>query len=192
MSTSWAADKIEQWPTAKLVPYARNARTHSEAQVAQIAASIREFGFTNPVLIDGKGGIIAGHGRVLAARKIGLTVVPCVRLAHLSEVQKRAYLIADNKIALNAGWDENLLDAELDELMALGVDMQAIGFDDTDEIDTEQDSSLTEISTGPVDDDFWISISGPLEHQARALQQLQEVMRDMPLVITLGTVSRDA
>ena len=90
----------------ELIPYARNPRTHTDAQVAQIAASIREFGWTNPVLVDGANGIIAGHGRVLAARKLGLGRVPVIELAHMSEAQKRAYLLADNQLALNAGWDE--------------------------------------------------------------------------------------
>src|SRR6187455_77043 len=98
---------------AALIPYARNARTHSDAQVAQIAASIREFGFTNPVLVDGENGIIAGHGRLLAARKLGLATVPVIELAGLSAAQKRAYIIADNKLALNAGWDEDLLRLEV-------------------------------------------------------------------------------
>ena len=127
---NWLADKIEQWPTAKLLPYARNARTHSDAQVAQIAASIKEFGFTNPVLIDGEGGIIAGHGRVMAARKLGLADVPCIRLAHLTAAQKRAYIIADNKLALNAGWDNDLLALELGELGDLGFDLELTGFTD--------------------------------------------------------------
>jgi len=96
MTTPNLPDTIEQVLTADLIPYARNSRTHSETQVAQIAASIREFGFTNPVLIDADGGIIAGHGRVLAARKLGLTEVPCIRLGHLTEIQKRAYIIAEN------------------------------------------------------------------------------------------------
>jgi len=96
---------IEHLAIDALIPYARNSRTHSAEQVAQVAASIREFGFTNPVLIDGEGGIIAGHGRVMAARQLGLAEVPCIRLAHLSEAQRRAYVIADNKLALNAGWD---------------------------------------------------------------------------------------
>jgi ParB-like chromosome segregation protein Spo0J len=100
------ADKIIMRPVEALIPYARNARTHSDAQVAQIAGSIREFGFTNPVLLDGDNGIIAGHGRVLAARKLGLVEVPCIELAHLTPTQRRAYVIADNKLALNAGRDD--------------------------------------------------------------------------------------
>ena len=109
---------IEMWPSDKLVPYARNPRTHSDAQVAQIAASIAEFGFNNPILVDSKAGILAGHGRLLAARKLGLTEVPIIVLDHLSDSQKRAYILADNQLAFNAGWDEELLRLELAALQA--------------------------------------------------------------------------
>ncbi len=112
-----------------LIPYARNSRTHSDAQVAQIAASVREFGWTNPVLVDGENGIIAGHGRVLAARKLGMAEVPCIELAGLTDTQRRAYIIADNKLALNGGWDDELLAVELGELNAADFDMALIGFD---------------------------------------------------------------
>jgi DNA modification methylase len=115
-------------PLGELIPYARNPRTHSDAQVAQIAASIKEFGWTNPVLVDGTNGIIAGRGRVLAARKLGLERVPVIELAHMSEAQKRAYVLADNQLALNAGWDEALLRLELTDLEALGFDLGLIGF----------------------------------------------------------------
>jgi ParB-like chromosome segregation protein Spo0J len=108
--------KVEQIKLEKIIPYANNSRTHSDEQVAQIAASIRQFGFNNPVLIDEDTTIIAGHGRVLAASRLGLEVVPCIRLNHLSESQKKAYIIADNKIALNSGWDEELLRLELEGL----------------------------------------------------------------------------
>jgi hypothetical protein len=114
---------------AALIPYARNSRTHSDEQVAQIAASIKEFGFTNPVLVDGDNGIIAGHGRVLAARKLGMDTVPVVELSHLSDAQKRAYIIADNKLALNAGWDDEMLALEFAELQELGFDLDLTGFD---------------------------------------------------------------
>lgn len=120
--------KIESLQLDRLIPYARNSRTHSDAQVAQVAASIREFGFTNPVLIDAEDGIIAGHGRVMAARKLGLAEVPCIRLAHLSETQKRAYIIADNKLALNSGWDEEMLALELAELREVDFDLEVTGF----------------------------------------------------------------
>ena len=131
MSTENSAQKpefISAYPIEKLIPYARNARTHSEKQVAQIAASIREFGFTNPVLIDSKDGIIAGHGRVLAAMKLQIALVPVIRLSYLTEDQKRAYVIADNKLALNAGWDEEMLRLELEALHDVGFDLGYTGF----------------------------------------------------------------
>src|SRR5580698_5186009 len=109
LQTHPMAQRIEHWPLEKLIPYARNPRTHSDAQVAQIAASIAEFGFNNPILVDTKAGIIAGHGRLLAAQKLGLKEVPVIVLDHLSEAQKRAYIIADNQLALNAGWNDELL-----------------------------------------------------------------------------------
>jgi len=124
---------IEQVKIDKLIPYARNSRTHSDAQVAQIAASIKEFGFTNPVLIDETGSIIAGHGRVMAARKLAIADVPSIRLTHLTEAQKKAYIIADNKLALNAGWDDEMLAVELADLKDMGFDLDLIGFS-TDEI----------------------------------------------------------
>ncbi len=114
---------------ASLIPYARNARTHSDAQVAQIAASIREFGFTNPVLVDGDRGVIAGHGRLLAARKLGMAEVPTIELSHLSPAQRRAYVLADNRLALSAGWDAELLRIELADLQADGFDLALTGFD---------------------------------------------------------------
>lgn len=127
-----ATHKIESIAIDRLIPYARNARTHSDAQIAQIAASIREFGFCNPVLIDEREGIIAGHGRVLAGRKLGLTEVPCIRLSHLTETQRRAYVIADNKLALNAEWDMDLLALELEDLKALEFDLALTGFGEED------------------------------------------------------------
>ena len=126
--------KIEQVKLDALIPYARNSRTHSEAQVAQIAASIKEFGFTNPVLIDETGSIIAGHGRVMAARKLAITDVPSIRLTHLTDAQKKAYVIADNKLALNAGWDDEMLAVELTDLKDMGFDLDLTGFS-TDEIE---------------------------------------------------------
>lgn len=126
---NWLADKIEQWPTAKLIPYARNARTHSEDQVAQIAASIAEFGFTNPILAGSDGVIVAGHGRLAAAQKLGLELVPVVVLDHLTPIQRRALVIADNRIAENAGWDWDVLRVELDALQLEGFDLDITGFD---------------------------------------------------------------
>lgn len=118
-----------------LIPYARNSRTHSPEQVAQIAASIREFGFTNPVLVDADGGIIAGHGRVLAARKLGMAEVPVIELGHLTDAQRRAYVIADNKLALNAGWDAEMLKVELSFLDGQSFDLSLIGFSEDELID---------------------------------------------------------
>ena len=129
MTSSWLADKIERWPTAKLLPYARNARTHSEEQVAQIAASIAEFGFTNPILAGADGVIVAGHGRLAAAQKLGLETVPVVVLDHLTPTQRRALVIADNRIAENAGWDDDVLRTELAALQDEDFDLALTGFD---------------------------------------------------------------
>ena len=120
--------ELEYRPAASLIPYANNARTHSDAQVARIAASIREFGWTNPILVDGEYGIIAGHGRLLAARQLGLASVPVIELKGLSEAQKRAYVIADNRLALDAGWDPELLALEFGALEDLGFDLALTGF----------------------------------------------------------------
>jgi DNA modification methylase len=130
MTMQAVAKHIELWLIDKLIPWARNPRTHSDAQIAQIAASIAEFGFNNPILVDTEAGIIAGHGRLLAARKLGLQEVPVIVLDHLSETQKRAYIIADNQLALNAGWDEDLLRIELAALQAEEFDLGLIGFED--------------------------------------------------------------
>jgi hypothetical protein len=124
----WPADQVERRPLAALIPSARNARTHSDEQVAQIAASIREWGWTMPILVDEAGTIIAGHGRVLAAQLLGLDEVPVMVALGWSEAQKRAYLIADNKLGLNAGWNEELLRIEMAELLAMGQHLQLTGF----------------------------------------------------------------
>jgi hypothetical protein len=158
--------KIETLKTTDLIPYARNTRTHSPEQVSQIAGSIREFGFTNPILIDGENGIIAGHGRVMAASKLGLAKVPCIRLAHLTDTQKRAYIIADNKLALNAGWDEEMLALELGELNDEDFDLSLLGFDEAELGDlmaetTEGETDPDDVPEPPVDPvsvlgDVWI------------------------------------
>lgn len=122
--------KVVYRAVSELIPYARNARTHSDEQVARIAASIKEFGWTNPILIDGENGIIAGHGRVLAARKLGLEKVPTIELSGLTEAQKRAYILADNRLALDAGWDEEMLKLEFAELEEEGFELSKTGFSD--------------------------------------------------------------
>jgi DNA modification methylase len=141
--------KIEQIQTEKLIPYARNSRTHSDEQIAQIMASIKEFGFTNPILIDEDGQIIAGHGRTIAAQRLQMKTVPCIRLSHLTPAQKKAYVIADNKLALNAGWDDELLKIELSELREEDFDLSLTGFDD-DELNKLLAEAVTE---GLVDED---------------------------------------
>src|SRR5512146_421151 len=122
------ARRIEIWPTDRLVPYARNARTHSDGQIAQIAASIAEFGFNAPILVDSDAGIIAGHGRLLAAKRLGLAEVPVIVLDHLTPVQRRAYILADNRLSLSAGWNDELLAEELAAIEAEGFDLGVIGF----------------------------------------------------------------
>ena len=166
---NWLADKIEQWPTAKLIPYARNARTHSEDQVAQIAASIAEFGFTNPILAGSDGVIVAGHGRLAAAQKLGLELVPVVVLDHLTPIQRRALVIADNRIAENAGWDWDVLRVELDALQLEGFDLDITGFDadaladliagDEPDFDDQTDEdAVPEVTETPISrpGDVWI------------------------------------
>lgn len=130
--TEWPADRVERWPLARLIPYARNARTHTPDQVRQIAASMREWGWTIPVLADEAGGIIAGHARVMAAELNQYPEAPVMVARGWTEAKKRAYVLADNKLALNAGWDEELLGVELLELRDLGFDMPVIGFDQSE------------------------------------------------------------
>lgn len=144
--------EIEQIKTADLVPYARNAKKHDEAQVAKLAGSIREFGFNNPVLIDADNGIIAGHGRVMAAQKLGLASVPCLRLSHLSETQKRAYILADNRLAeLGGGWDAEMLKLELADLGDLDVDLDGIGFgaDDLQDLELSEEHEASDVDAEP-------------------------------------------
>ena len=149
---------VEYRKVETLIPFARNPRTHSDAQVAKLAASIIEFGWTNPVLVDGSHGIIAGHGRLAAARKLGLTEVPVIELAHLTAAQKRAYVIADNRLALDAGWDEEMLAAELAELSDAGYDLDLTGFD-ADELAGIMTGEET-ITEGETDEDDVPETSG--------------------------------
>src|SRR3981189_1659511 len=130
--TTWPADHVERWPIERLIPFARNARTHSKTQVSQSAASIREWGWTNPVLVAEDGTIIAGHGRVLAARKLRIADVPVMIASDWTDAQKRAYTIADNKLTLNGAWDEELLGLEIGALEILGFDLDLIGFTESE------------------------------------------------------------
>jgi DNA modification methylase len=160
------SDKVERWPLERLIPHARNARTHSEEQVAQIAGSIAEFGFVNPVLVGDDGVIVAGHGRVMAARKLGLSEAPVIVLSHLTPTQRRALMIADNAIATNAGWNDELLAAELAALKDEAFDLDLLGFDDAEldrllSMELEPDDDLDEAPEPPADpvsraSDLWI------------------------------------
>ena len=147
------ANKIQLWEIEKLVPYEKNARTHSSEQIKEIANSIDKFGFNNPILVDGQKGIIAGHGRLLAAKHLGMKEVPIVILDHLTEVQKRAYIIADNKIALNADWDPLILSEELKELKELDFDIKDIGFS-TKELEEFLDNEVVEKEVSDKDIDL--------------------------------------
>jgi ParB-like chromosome segregation protein Spo0J len=139
--------QIKEVAVDKLIPYANNSRTHSEAQIAQIAASIKEFGFKNPILIDANNGIIAGHGRLLAARKLGLKQVPTLDGSDLTEAQKKAYVIADNKLAMNAGWDGELLALEMEELLKGNFNLELLGFSEN-ELDELLDTTPQEAELG--------------------------------------------
>jgi DNA modification methylase len=214
MTRSWLADKIEQWPTSKLLPYARNARTHSDDQVAQIAASIAEFGFTNPILAGSDGVIIAGHGRLAAAQKLGLQIVPVVLLDHLSPTQRRALVIADNRIAENAGWDDELLRIELEALNDEGFDLDLTGFDadaladllageESEHVGQTDEDAVPEIVDTPVSQlgDVWQL--GPHRllcgdaTQERSYQQLlagqrvQMIWSDLPYNVNYANSAKD-
>jgi DNA modification methylase len=155
--------ELESLEVSKLIPYARNSRTHSEEQVIQIAGSIQEFGFTNPVLIGTDNDIIAGHGRVMAAKKLGISKVPCIRLGHLTDAQKKAYIIADNKLALNAGWDEELLAIELTELNEEEFDLGLTGFSEeeiAELLNQEEVEGLTDEDEAPEPEENPVTVEG--------------------------------
>jgi len=155
------ADKVERWAIDRLVPYARNARTHSDEQISQIEASIKEWGWTTPVLVDEQGGIIAGHGRTLAAQRLKMAEVPVMVAKGWSDAKKRAYVLADNKLALNAGWDNEMLALELGEIGELGFDLDLIGFkaEEIQALHTPDFEPATEDDQGKLDelDPKWIA-----------------------------------
>ena len=157
-----STERFEKVNIDRLVPYARNARTHSKEQILQLRSSLREFGFVNPVIVDKDLNIIAGHGRIMAAREEGLTEIPCVFVEHLTEAQKRAYILADNRLALNAGWDEELLALEFADLKELGFDLEITGFD-ADEIE----KLFADPGGDVADDDF--DLTAALEQAAFVL-----------------------
>lgn len=178
----WPSDKVERTSIKSITPYARNSRTHSDEQVAQIAASIKEWGFTTPILIDTDGEIIAGHGRLLAAQRLGLEEVPTMTAKGWSEAQKRAYVIADNKLALNAGWDTEMLRLEIDDLSNM-FNIDLLGFTDEEianfSFDMDADGDLPELS----DDD-----QGPLQQITFTLHkdQIEEIEKAIKTSKSLG------
>ncbi len=214
MSEPWLSTHIERWPTEKLVPYARNARTHSEEQVAQIAASIVEFGFTNPILAGSDGVIVAGHGRLAAAQKLGLDTVPVVVLDHLTPTQRRALIIADHRIAENAGWDDAMLRIELHSLQEDGFNLDITGFDadalaeimageeTTVDGNTDEDS-LPEISETVISrpGDVWIlgnhrlvcgdATQASSYEQLLAGQRVQMIWSDLPYNVNYANSAKD-
>ncbi len=171
-------------PADDLIPYANNSRTHSQDQVNQVASSIKEFGFTNPVLIDEDGGIIAGHGRVLAAKKLNLTEIPCIVLHGLTSAQKKAYVIADNKLALNAGWDDEMLRIEFQELQEMGFDLELTGFslDEIAELEFDSDCEIEmpELSDGDKEP-FQQKTFTLHDEQAAVVDQAIDAARKNPL-----------
>ena len=190
--------KLPDYKTASvssLIPYARNSRTHSDEQVGKIAASIKEFGFLNPVIIDGENGIIAGHGRILAAQKLGLVTVPVIEASHLTDAQRRAYIIADNRLALDAGWDEEMLAVEFADLDAMDFDLSLTGFtlDEIAEITADEiaegltdEDSVPELADDPVTvlGDVWLLgnhrlMCGDSTSIDSAMQLLQDKPADM-------------
>ena len=152
--------------TDDLIPYARNSRTHSPDQVTKIAASIKEFGFLNPIIVDGENCIVAGHGRVMAAKKLGLDELPCIEASHLTEAQKRAYIIADNRLALDAGWDNEMLRIELQEIEAHGFDLSLTGF------------TVDEIQALQFDDDAEAEMPDLADGDREPFQQMTFTMHD--------------
>jgi ParB-like chromosome segregation protein Spo0J len=155
--------KIEQIVTDKLIPYARNAKRHDAAQVSKLAGSIREFGFNNPVLIDKDNGIVAGHGRVMAAQKLELKTVPCIRLGHLTDTQRRAYILADNRLAeIGGGWDEEMMALELGDLRELDFDLDLIGLD-ADKIEAILNPLEPDFAPGTEDEQGKLDEKSPIE-----------------------------
>ena len=168
--TWFMPEQLERRPISELVPYARNARTHSDAQIAQLRASIREFGFINPVLIDSAGNIIAGHGRVLAAQAEGMTEVPCVLVEHLSDAKRRAYILADNRLAEMSGWDLDMVAIELGDIRDAGLDLTITGFTEADlelEQETEYDFSDFDEENAKMEglEEVTISVIVPKKHR---------------------------
>lgn len=175
--------QIEQRSVADLIPYAANSRTHSDAQVAQIAASIKEFGWTNPILVSGDNSIIAGHGRLLAARKLGMDEVPAIVLDHLSKAQQRALVIADNQLALNAGWDMKMLKAEIEDLDLENFNLEILGFDES-----FLDELLETAPSGDADNPYTTKISTPVYEPKGDKPSVEELYDDKKAVDLVAAI----
>lgn len=197
VDAAWPSDGVERRAVSTLTEYARNTRTHSKEQIDAIVAAIVEWGWTNPVLIDEEGKIIAGHGRVMAARQMGLTDVPVMVARGWTDEQKRAYVIADNKLYERGGWDAEMLASEVLDLQDIGANLDLLGLSDKELAGIFPDEGAGDVAdvgteTHGVSDVFWISISGPMHQQAEALARLVAVMESIPGVqVELGTVRRD-
>ncbi len=186
-------------PIGWLKPNPRNVRTHSDEQVAQIAALVKRYGWTTRILADDDGQIIAGHGRLAAARLLGLATVPVRIAGGWSEEEIRLYILADNQVALNAGWDAELLALELRELAQAGADLDLAGFPADElagylgpDLASIDGARIDRVETAAVADVFWINVTGPLADQAEVLQRLRAIMDDHPAVtVKLGTTARD-
>ena len=178
------ADKVERWKIERLVPYARNARTHSDEQVAQIAASIREWGWTTPVLVDEDGGIIAGHGRTLAAQRLKMAEVPVMVARGWSDAKKRAYVLADNKLAMNAGWDEEILQIELLALKDEGFNIDLIGFDGNELAEIFADDAKTIDENNPYTSKIKTPIYEP-QGKKPSLEELYDDKKSMDLIVSI-------
>ena len=163
-----------------LIPYVNNSRTHSDEQILQVASSIKEFGFTNPVLVDPDGGIIAGHGRIMAAKKLDMDEVPCIELSGLTDAQRKAYIIADNQLALNSGWDFDMLKIELETLQELDFDVDLLGFDDLSDILGGWESDLDDIDELEEDPNalFTIKIKGEELDKDDVLETIRRAIAD--------------
>jgi len=185
-------EAVKRWPIKRLIPSVRNSRKHSPEQIDRLVAIIKEFGWRVPILVDFKTGrIIAGHGRVLAARKLGMDSVPCLDGSDMSDAQQRAYTIAENRISEMSSWDESILSMELADLKSIGFDVKLTGFEDDDLAKVSaKTSGVEEVEVGELQDRFWISIRGPLKFQAKALKALQKATAGIEGVdVELGTVN---
>ena len=180
-------ETVEEWPIDKLTPYARNARTHSPKQVDQIASSITEWGFTNPIIADADGNVIAGHGRLLASQKLGLKTVPVRVVTGWPEAKKKAYILADNKLALNAGWDEELLRLELEELKAIDFELDLVGFNDVEieaiSFDSDSTCEMPELKTGGKSDFCQMTFTLHIE-QEKVIMEALKIAKENPLCDT--------